>query len=299
VMTATHTADHLDGVLRRRMFMLAQSPTFPPRDNSSGRYDVILDSSAASECIIRDKELLANIRSAETAIEVVGIAPGHPSIKLDTVGDLFGLGTVFYSPLVAANVLSFADMEARHEVTYRKGSFEVKLASGNVVAFNREASQHPGVGYFKHYVARFPRRFAVAPAIQGAFFGRGGEPSADEPSQGLVRATAVRGRRAAVEVPKKKEIENKERNSRATACASWPRRSPGLSARCSGDCDRRSRRGSASNHACCSGGSRSPKHRSANTSTCCSGGCSGVRSAGAVGESEVLDYRSVGSVDRI
>ncbi len=160
VMTATHTADH--------QFMLAQSPSFPPRDNSSVRYDVILDS-AAAECTIRDKELLANIRSAETAIEVVGIAPGHPSIKLDTVGDIFGLGTVFYSPLVAANVLSLADMEARHEMTYRKGSFEVKLASGNVVAFSRGASQHPGVGYSKHYVARFPRRFAVAPAIQGAF----------------------------------------------------------------------------------------------------------------------------------
>jgi hypothetical protein len=211
-MTATHTADHLDDVLRRRMFMLAQSPSFPPRDNSSGRYDVILDS-AAAECIIRDKELLANIRSAETAIEVVGIAPGHPSIKLDTVGDLFGLGTVFYSPLVAANVLSLADMEARHEVTYRKGSFEVKLASGNVVAFNRGASQHPGVGYSKHYVARFPRRFAVAPAIQGAL-GKGGEPSADEPPQGLVRATAACGRRAAVEVPKKKEI---KRMKNATA----------------------------------------------------------------------------------
>ncbi len=81
------------------MFMLPQSPSFSPRDNSSGRYDVILDS-AAAECIIRDKELLANIRSAETAFEVVGIAPGHPSIKLDTVGDLFGLGTVFYSPTV-------------------------------------------------------------------------------------------------------------------------------------------------------------------------------------------------------
>jgi hypothetical protein len=29
VMTATHTADHLDDALRRRMFMLAQSPPFP------------------------------------------------------------------------------------------------------------------------------------------------------------------------------------------------------------------------------------------------------------------------------
>ncbi len=103
---------------------------------------------------------MTNSVSAETAIEVVGIAPGHPSIKLDTVGDLFGLGTVFYSPLVAANVLSLADMEARHEVTYRKGSFEVKLASGNVVAFNRGASQQHVVGYSKHYVARFPRRSA-------------------------------------------------------------------------------------------------------------------------------------------
>ncbi len=69
--------------------MLAQSPSFPPGDISSGRYDVILDS-AAVECIIRDKELLANIRSADTAIEAIGIAPGHPSIKLDKVGDLFG-----------------------------------------------------------------------------------------------------------------------------------------------------------------------------------------------------------------
>ncbi len=147
--------------------MLAQSPSFSPRDNSSGRYEVILDS-AAAECIIRDKELLANTRSAETAIEVVGIAPGHPSIKLDTVRDLFGLGTVFNSPLVASNVLSLADMATRHEVTYRKGSFEVKLGSGKVVAFNRGASQHSGVGYSKHFVARFLRRFAVAPAIQGA-----------------------------------------------------------------------------------------------------------------------------------
>ena len=137
-------------LLERRIFVFGSRPT--PCGCNAG-HPVILDN-AASVSVIRDKQLLSNIRTAAKTIDVSGISPGG-SITLGQVGEFFDLGTVYYSAQATANVLSLAEMEDRHEVIYNSGeSFELVLPSGDVISFLRRPTNH--------FVAYFPPRDLAA-----------------------------------------------------------------------------------------------------------------------------------------
>ncbi len=67
--------------------------------------------------IIKNKDMLTNLRRAKKQIEVSGIG-GEPQ-RITIEGDLLGYGTVYYHPDVAANILSFFNMTKRFKsVTY-------------------------------------------------------------------------------------------------------------------------------------------------------------------------------------
>jgi hypothetical protein len=75
--------------------------------------------------IIKNKNMVTNIRNTNNPIETTGIG-GEP-IRVNKVGDLLGYGTVYHHPSVAANILSF------HKIVKRFKS--VKYANGVKDAF--------------------------------------------------------------------------------------------------------------------------------------------------------------------
>lgn len=67
--------------------------------------------------IIKNKNMITNIRNTKKLIEITGI--GGTKIRVNQVGDLFGYGTVYYHPEVSANIISFHHLAKRFKsVTY-------------------------------------------------------------------------------------------------------------------------------------------------------------------------------------
>jgi hypothetical protein len=87
--------------------------------------------------IIKNKDMLTNLRRAKKQIEVSGIG-GEPQ-RITIEGDLLGYGTVYYHPDVAANILSFFNMTKRFKsVTYdneKEDAFLVQRDDKSIMKF--------------------------------------------------------------------------------------------------------------------------------------------------------------------
>ena len=104
-------------------------------------YDLLLDNQSSLSIVGNDK-LLTNMRKADRAINMSGIQLGAEPVSVDTVGDFADLGTVYYSQVASANIISFASqVNAGADITYDKLSdrFVLRPAnSDNVYMFSRK-----------------------------------------------------------------------------------------------------------------------------------------------------------------
>jgi hypothetical protein len=67
--------------------------------------------------IIKNKNMITNIRNTNNPVEIMGI--GGTTIRINQVGDLLGYGTVYYHPDVSANIILFYHLVRRFKsVTY-------------------------------------------------------------------------------------------------------------------------------------------------------------------------------------
>jgi hypothetical protein len=96
--------------------------------------EVLLDNQANISIV--NPRLLKNVRECEHQIRVRGI--GGTQLIVNKVGDLDGFFQVYASEHTTANVICFADVEDKYEITYNKGkSFVVQAAGGKTVEFVR------------------------------------------------------------------------------------------------------------------------------------------------------------------
>ena len=70
---------------------------------------ILLDTQSSAN-VVAAAELLTRIRRTSDGIILSGIDKDSDGIKVDMVGQLGEIETVFYSPKASANVLSFAAM---------------------------------------------------------------------------------------------------------------------------------------------------------------------------------------------
>jgi hypothetical protein len=87
--------------------------------------------------VIKNPDLIVNVRRAKRHIELTGI--GKEPIKIQLEGELPGYGTVYFHPEVAANILSFHKLTKRFKsVTYDnkvKDAFLVQRDDGSFMEF--------------------------------------------------------------------------------------------------------------------------------------------------------------------
>jgi hypothetical protein len=97
----------------------------------------ILCDSESTVDVIKNKNMLVNIRHIDNPIEITGIQRGL--IRIHQVGDLVAYGTVYYHPEVSANILSFDHIALRFKsVTYdnrKKDAFVVQRDDGSYIEF--------------------------------------------------------------------------------------------------------------------------------------------------------------------
>ena len=85
---------------------------------------ILLDNESQGE-IIKNAELLTNIRKASHPMTFIGI--GGSDVTTSTVGDLPKYGTVYYSPNAIANVLSFGMRAKQHCIEYVRSEDKFSL----------------------------------------------------------------------------------------------------------------------------------------------------------------------------
>ena len=83
-----------------------------------------------------------SIRKTNESIILNGVEKGSKGIKVDMVGDLGDVGTVYYCPRASANILSFAAMsdagaEIRYEAEHGRFTMRPK-GSDNIYSFCRQ-----------------------------------------------------------------------------------------------------------------------------------------------------------------
>jgi len=79
--------------------------------------------------------MLSDVRPAERKIRVSGV--GGVQLIVDKVGMLDGFFQVYASEETKANVLSFADVEDKYEITYVRGQMFTVHMPGEDVVFER------------------------------------------------------------------------------------------------------------------------------------------------------------------
>ena len=94
-------------------------------DRDLNDYILLLDNQA-SMSVVKNPELLSNIRTVDQPVRIDGIG-GY--MVIDQAGDLTDFGPVYHDPNALANVLCFADVEDRGRITYsqRQSSFYVTI----------------------------------------------------------------------------------------------------------------------------------------------------------------------------
>jgi hypothetical protein len=94
--------------------------------------EVLLDNQANISIV--NPWLLKNVRECEHQIRVRGV--GGTQLIVDKVGDLDDFFQVYASEHTTVNIICFADVEDKYEITYHKGkSFVVQAAVGKTVEF--------------------------------------------------------------------------------------------------------------------------------------------------------------------
>jgi len=103
-------------------------------DNQLDDWYLLLDTEATIP-VVKNSELLDNIRPADVPVRVDGIGG---SMIIDQQGDLPDFGTVYHDPNALANVVSFAMVEDAGTIKYIQGmsTFDVHI-SGKHYSFSR------------------------------------------------------------------------------------------------------------------------------------------------------------------
>jgi hypothetical protein len=87
--------------------------------------------------IIKNKNMLTNIRPPNNPVEITGI--GGTKIRVNHIGDLSGYGSVYFHPDVSANIISFHHLAKRFKsVTYNnriKDAFIVTRDDNSTMEF--------------------------------------------------------------------------------------------------------------------------------------------------------------------
>ena len=103
--------------------ILSEQPQRPFTDK-----DLLLDNQA-SISVFCNKSYLTNIREADGAILIAGVS--KDKLRTTLIGDVKGLGTVYYNPDAIANILCFYDINKRFGVTFDSVKFTVMIPELN------------------------------------------------------------------------------------------------------------------------------------------------------------------------
>jgi hypothetical protein len=104
-------------------------------------YEILLDNEASIN-IFRDKNLLTGVRDAGRKVVLGGIQRSASGVKVTQEGEFSDVGTVYFSDLASANILSFASqIDAGADISYdkRADTFVMTPAGGrNTYLFGRK-----------------------------------------------------------------------------------------------------------------------------------------------------------------
>ncbi len=93
---------------------------------------ILLDNQANISIV--NPQLLKNVQECDHQVKLKGV--GGTQLIVNKLGDLEGFFEVYASEHTTANVICFADVEDKYDITYHKGmSFTVKVAGGTTVEF--------------------------------------------------------------------------------------------------------------------------------------------------------------------
>ncbi len=98
--------------------------------------DILCDNQSTVN-VFSNKSLLTNLRTIPEGVTITGVGG---SIWTNTVGDHYLFGTVYYHPEGVANILSFADMRERYQVTFNPDGnyFRVNVTPRSAIYFHCE-----------------------------------------------------------------------------------------------------------------------------------------------------------------
>lgn len=165
----------LDPPVSKELVAKILAATKPKRGCAGLRGTDVLIDSAASIHIIRERQLLTDIRDTGTPVVIAGV--GGALISTSWVGELPYVGTVLFHEGAIANILSLALMEDRYPVVMRHGMFEVQVDANKTLKFYRRSDKNQ-----KLYVADFEeqltdRRRVPAPLYEEAAVNQPSEQS--------------------------------------------------------------------------------------------------------------------------
>ena len=127
-------SDYDDADHQETVEAIQRAVALPATNEGPNEWLLLLDTEATIP-VVKNGELLENIRPADIPVRVDGIGG---SMVIDQAGDLRDFGTVYYDPSALANVLCFADVEDRGKITYcqRQSLFRVVI-NRNTYIFKR------------------------------------------------------------------------------------------------------------------------------------------------------------------
>ena len=93
--------------------------------------EILLDNESQAS-VIKNRKLLSNIRKAKTTLHIYGANADGVPLTANQVGDLGEFGEVYFHPKMRANVLSFALVRKKNDISYDndRNQFTVTTASG-------------------------------------------------------------------------------------------------------------------------------------------------------------------------
>eukprot|EP01033_Poteriospumella_lacustris_P016756 gene16756-11987_t len=224
------------GYVIRRADECNDDEDYPDFDNAGeGKFEVLLDNQATNH-LIRDRELLYDIRDLDSPVRFNGIGGETLVTKCGTMPYF---GHVFYHPKAPVNILSFGIVENEYDVTYEKLSrmtvhvtrevdvsfwrIDNGMYVANMEALIKRAKRRTGSAYVSTVEQRealYDNRQVERAKRAREFIRRAGFPSlrdavdmiksgmvldADITVQDLYRANAIYGNEVAVVKGKSKE----------------------------------------------------------------------------------------------
>lgn len=110
--------------------------------------NILLLDTGASDNIVRDADLLTDIREVEQEVSINGIGG---TITTKIVGRIHPFGDAYYHPAAAANIISFSTVTKNSRITYDSNMkrFHVDTETGECVTFAEQPS-----GLYAAYIAK-------------------------------------------------------------------------------------------------------------------------------------------------